>query len=209
MDRQCRICLDTEDPESMISPCMCSGKSAYIHQACLDRYLQYYPDGNCRVCNYSLCFPNHPKLFDTIVFLVMVTWLTTLLFLSTIPGHFKILYMFMMISVLLFSQFTEKLRPVLCLAIMIVSSIFTILSPTNAVHFSLIFGLLSSIVVMFIYIPPEFMLLFVTILLAGAYSTIIVAFFSLNQDAYLTGFFVPLMILIWMCVIQARPPLRR
>jgi hypothetical protein len=50
MERTCRICLATEDPEAMISPCNCQGSSAFIHEDCLEQYLTYYPDGICRVC---------------------------------------------------------------------------------------------------------------------------------------------------------------
>lgn len=209
MDRQCRICLDTENPETMVSPCMCRGTAAYIHEACLQRYFEFYPDGYCRVCNYSMCVPSAKHILDIVIFGLMVSWLVLLLFLSPIPGHFKILYFFMLISVLSLSQLTTNLRSVICLGLMLVSSIFAMLSTAHAVQFTLLFGLLASIGVMFLYIPAEMMLIFVTILLAGSYSTMMVVFFTLNQDAYLTGFFVPILILLWMCVIRARPPLRR
>lgn len=34
----------------MISPCNCQGSSAFIHEECLEEYLNHYPDGICRVC---------------------------------------------------------------------------------------------------------------------------------------------------------------
>ena len=37
-ERQCRICFDTNDPESLIAPCMCSGTQRWIHRACLNEW---------------------------------------------------------------------------------------------------------------------------------------------------------------------------
>ncbi|CAF4154999.1 unnamed protein product [Rotaria sordida] len=34
--KQCRICLDNDNPTDIISPCLCSGGSAYIHRKCLN-----------------------------------------------------------------------------------------------------------------------------------------------------------------------------
>lgn len=48
---QCRICLDDGDQTTLLSPCRCRGSSSYIHRGCLERYIQYYPDRICRVCN--------------------------------------------------------------------------------------------------------------------------------------------------------------
>lgn len=36
--RQCRICLDSEDQESLIAPCSCSGTQRWVHRACLDEW---------------------------------------------------------------------------------------------------------------------------------------------------------------------------
>jgi hypothetical protein len=36
--RQCRICLSTDDPDSLIAPCLCAGSSKYVHRACLDEW---------------------------------------------------------------------------------------------------------------------------------------------------------------------------
>ncbi|CAF4624047.1 unnamed protein product [Rotaria sp. Silwood1] len=34
--KQCRICLDTDNPDDIISPCLCTGNSAYVHRTCLN-----------------------------------------------------------------------------------------------------------------------------------------------------------------------------
>ena len=39
--RQCRICLDDEDSENLISPCDCKGSIEYVHRGCLIKYFKY------------------------------------------------------------------------------------------------------------------------------------------------------------------------
>lgn len=207
MERQCRICLDTEHPDSMITPCMCSGTSAYIHEACFQRYLEYYPDRVCRVCKYHV--PGEPAYsLDHFVFVCMAVWMICLLMMSSVAEHFKVLYLFMFLGVLAFSLLANVFRAIFGIAMIVVSFLFTFLQPIEAVQCVLFFGLTAIIGVMFFYIPPEVMLMFVTILLAGAYSIAIVSFFALSQDSYLTACVIPFMILLWACVIRARPPLR-
>jgi len=35
-ERVCRICLEEDQPETMIAPCMCKGSSKWVHRECLD-----------------------------------------------------------------------------------------------------------------------------------------------------------------------------
>lgn len=207
MERQCRICLDTENSQTMIAPCMCSGTSAYIHEECFQRYLEYYPDRVCRVCKYRV--PG-PIVFsaDTFVFLVMATWMVILLLMSPVAEHYKLLYFCMLVSILVFANMTNAFRGVFGVAITVISFLFTFLEPILAVQFVVLLGLVGIIGVMFLYIPPEVMLMFVTILLVGSYSILLVSFFALKQDTFLTAFMVPFMLILWACVIRARPPLR-
>lgn len=208
MERQCRICLDTENPETMISPCMCRGTSAYIHEACFQQYLDHYPDRVCRVCHYRV--PGEQALtLDAIVFLMMAVWMAALLMMSSVEEHFKVMYLFMMAGLMFFVNIADVFRGVFGLSLLCVSFLFTFLNPVTAVQCILFFGLIAIIGVMFLYIPPEVMLMFVAILLMGTYSILIVSFFALKQDMFLTAFIVPFMGLVWACVIHARPPLRR
>ena len=36
--RICRICLDSDYPVDLISPCLCTGGSAFVHRKCLDKW---------------------------------------------------------------------------------------------------------------------------------------------------------------------------
>ena len=207
MSRQCRICLDTENQESMISPCMCRGTSAYIHEACFQQYLDYFPDRVCRVCNYRV--PGFQDISaDTFVFLAMAVWMVMLLLLSSVAEHYKVLYLFMLFGVLVVSTLTNAFRGVFGVAITAISFLFTFLDPIVAVELVFIIGLFGIFGVMFLYIPADVMLMFMTILLVGSYSIFILSFFALRQDTYLTAFMVPMILILWACVIRARPPLR-
>ena len=208
MERQCRICLDTENPETMISPCMCRGTAAYIHEACFQQYLDHYPDRVCRVCHYRV--PGDQSLtVDSVIFLMMAVWMAALLMMSSVAEHFKVMYLFMMAGLMFFVNLADAFRGIFGISLLCVSFFFTFLNPVTAVQCILFFGLIGIIGVMFLYIPPEVMLMFVAILLMGAYSILIVSFFAMNQDIFLTAFIVPFMGLVWACVIHARPPLRR
>lgn len=76
---QCRICLEDGDHTTLLSPCNCRGTASYIHQACLDRYIQYYPDRICRVCNTVFNYESPEEIgFCYLLFIA----LTAILFLS-------------------------------------------------------------------------------------------------------------------------------
>jgi hypothetical protein len=35
---QCRICLDSEGEDELISPCLCRGTQKFVHRSCLDNW---------------------------------------------------------------------------------------------------------------------------------------------------------------------------
>jgi hypothetical protein len=53
----CRICLDNDNPEDLIRPCLCSGGSAYVHRKCLDNWRSLNKSGRafkfCDVCQFE------------------------------------------------------------------------------------------------------------------------------------------------------------
>lgn len=71
MEPTCRICYDVEDGMPLVSPCDCRGSSAYIHEACLERYLDYYPDGICRVCLVKMRAQIHPEVGTALATLML------------------------------------------------------------------------------------------------------------------------------------------
>jgi len=55
--KQCRICLDDEHPDGIISPCLCSGNSAYVHRECLNNWRSMNKNGRgfkaCDICSFE------------------------------------------------------------------------------------------------------------------------------------------------------------
>jgi hypothetical protein len=50
-DKQCRICLSGDEPENLISPCLCSGGSRYIHRTCLQEWRERHVNESYYRCN--------------------------------------------------------------------------------------------------------------------------------------------------------------
>ena len=46
----CRICLDEGE---LISPCLCTGTSAYVHEQCLLKWLNMSGRTDCEICKYE------------------------------------------------------------------------------------------------------------------------------------------------------------
>ena len=55
--KQCRICLDNDHPDDIISPCLCNGSSAYVHIKCLNNWRAQNANGRgfkyCTVCQFE------------------------------------------------------------------------------------------------------------------------------------------------------------
>jgi hypothetical protein len=55
--KQCRICLDNDHPNELISPCLCNGSSAYVHRKCLNNWRSENANGKgfkyCDICHFE------------------------------------------------------------------------------------------------------------------------------------------------------------
>ncbi|UJR24556.1 hypothetical protein I4U23_005931 [Adineta vaga] len=55
--KSCRICLDSDNQNDLISPCLCTGGSAYVHRKCLDNWRALNKYGrafkSCEVCQFE------------------------------------------------------------------------------------------------------------------------------------------------------------
>ena len=54
-EKTCRICLDEEDGEALISPCACTGTSKYVHASCLIKYRRMFPRMDVRRVRCGVC----------------------------------------------------------------------------------------------------------------------------------------------------------
>lgn len=69
-EKSCRVCKETNDPESMISPCACTGTMKWIHPGCWERSNQV-----CIPCRRNLppptddtaTFAPFQMMFETII----------------------------------------------------------------------------------------------------------------------------------------------
>ena len=50
----CRICHDTKSESNtpLVSPCRCTGSSAFVHQTCIENWLTLSGRETCDLCNY-------------------------------------------------------------------------------------------------------------------------------------------------------------
>jgi len=55
MLKECRICLDTVNQSSMISPCDCKGTMLYVHRNCLEKWRTEKPSAyqKCTECKFT------------------------------------------------------------------------------------------------------------------------------------------------------------
>ena len=70
MNYQCRICLENDTLNNLISPCGCSGNSKYVHRMCVNRWRDSNANNEkynrCEVCN---------EIYEITIRHAMVRWL--------------------------------------------------------------------------------------------------------------------------------------
>jgi len=203
---QCRICLDTSNPERMLSPCGCSGTQAYIHYDCMIQYLRHFPDGICRVCRQNIQYIPRMERF---MFLLIMIMLVTLWIITQSPLNMKLLFMLGIAAVLTtynVHHFTS-LRFTMFLAGMNV--IFLLTNNTFAMIYSLsVMTLITTLYTMCLYIHPLQLLTAITIMMIGFY-TFVIGFATLHTtDVYGLSLVVTTMFLLWNSWIHTHPPLR-
>ena len=50
----CRFCLETDEKQNLLNPCLCKGSAKYVHNECLLNWYIQSPrrGGSCTVCSY-------------------------------------------------------------------------------------------------------------------------------------------------------------
>lgn len=60
----CRIChCEAEADMPLISPCLCSGSLAWVHQACLQKWIKSSDTKRCELCKYEFHMQSTMKPF--------------------------------------------------------------------------------------------------------------------------------------------------
>ncbi|XP_030368973.1 uncharacterized protein LOC115620012 [Scaptodrosophila lebanonensis] len=49
----CRICHNADNPEQLVSPCLCKGSLAYVHIHCLERWISTSRCTTCELCQFQ------------------------------------------------------------------------------------------------------------------------------------------------------------
>ena len=60
---ECRICLEEDDIQNMITPCLCKGSRKYVHRQCLNEWRICSNDedskNKCTICNFEYIIKDH------------------------------------------------------------------------------------------------------------------------------------------------------
>ena len=78
----CRICYDLDNTGNMINPCKCTGTIKWVHEKCLEKWINVSKKETCNTCKYkykinklsnfpSLEFLNTEKYKKTISLIIL------------------------------------------------------------------------------------------------------------------------------------------
>jgi E3 ubiquitin-protein ligase DOA10 len=203
MNRQCRICLDTDNPQSMIAPCLCRGSAEFIHKICLEEYIRHFPDNICRVCRTNMTRTDYYHIFTQFV---LCFWLTGLLFFSNISTHTKLVYLFMSVVLMVFMSVRKMLSYWLMFLVFGVSVLMNAVYPSDLVKLSMFLGTLSTLATISYYIPPQYVFMLFVIILSSLYATLLLIFIATHTDPYMSAFFTGFTGLCWYTCVRLRQP---
>ena len=91
-EKICRICYDDQKEDKLISPCKCSGSVKWVHQSCLQKWIDISHKKECSTCKYKYKYQKKykrniykhldhsyvPKIL-TIVFILVTTIMSGLI----------------------------------------------------------------------------------------------------------------------------------
>ena len=64
----CRICHCEAEPDMpLISPCVCSGSLAFVHQGCLQRWIKSSDTKKCELCKYEFIMESKMKPINKVM----------------------------------------------------------------------------------------------------------------------------------------------
>lgn len=202
-ERQCRICFDANG--TLVTPCRCRGTQAYIHPECLRVYFAYYPDGVCRVCRNPMKRLNPDELQYGVAGLF---WILALAYASELPPDHRFVYL-TLVSGFLTYCFAVQSMPVLFGLCAMGFSGALLVSPYDTSFQLLLIAVISfTVSVLCMYIPLQFLMLMIALLLLSLYSTIVI-FYALSRATPLSASILScFLIFLWYLAIRARPPQR-
>jgi hypothetical protein len=57
-DKECRVCVLGQEEGSLYHPCKCAGSIKYVHQHCLQKWLEHSKKVKCELCGEEFTFQN-------------------------------------------------------------------------------------------------------------------------------------------------------
>ena len=193
--RQCRICLETEYPFDMVSPCQCRGSAEFIHRRCLEDHLRYYPDRYCTVCRTRMDYMSRG---DFIMLGCVIITCAIYLSVSAIPWIVKLA----IAAVLSLSMYIYNLHYLMTSEVSLLTLVFLIgigMSPGNLVLTSMvsICVIILCLLTIVTVIPPEYVFSFVMTLFMGLYAALFLFSVHAITDAYVTALMFCIIFILW------------
>lgn len=203
--QQCRICF--EEGNDLLTPCLCRGTAAYIHSACLDRYIQYYPDRVCRVCHAKFIpFETSRDVLFAIGIIVVFAFLL-LVSTSLLVVKLALLGVTGLISVYFFKRNLFGATPIIFLGILLL--LFLPGAHPSAVYLWLgILGTIGFFYTLAAHIPAVFVLGIVVTLVVMIYVSFltIMAYNHLDRTAF--SVYLGVLFLFWYGWVHDGPAAR-
>lgn len=205
MERQCRLCFESEEITPFQSPCNCRGTQAYIHTHCLALYVRHYPDGICRVCLVRM---KDVGCGDDLFSIGVLLWILALSYASTLPSDPRGMYLTLVGGVIVYYCTIRKFPIFFVTLGMVLSAICLSASPETVLWCLAIGGGMVTALILWMYIPSAFLLMGAAILMASAYSLALLFITYNRMTPLITAVALCLLASIWYFGIRARPPLR-
>ena len=198
--RQCRICLETENPLDMVSPCRCRGSAEFIHRRCLDDHLRFYPDRYCTVCRTRMDYMTYIDLIMIGCIVIM-----TAIYLSMSSLYLPI--KFAIAGMLTTSLYIYNLQYLLTSDVSLLTLLFLLgigMSPTQMVGNAAlcICVICLCLLTMVAMIPPEFLFSFVMTLFIGLYAVLFLLSIHSISDSYTAAIVFCILFLTWYGVMK-------
>jgi hypothetical protein len=204
---QCRICLDEGDALSLLTPCQCRGTASYIHRTCLDDYIRYYPDRVCRVCLHGFVHSASPEGFH--YFVTLFTYLTIVLFLSSVPTLVKSILFVAASAVSAYLLHRGFFGSTPLVVVSVLTMLFLPSPHPSAVYLWLtILGGVGIAATLSQLLPAVLLLGVVVVLLVTAYAGMLImaAYYALDPPAFTV--LLSILYLVWYGWVREHPRLR-
>lgn len=202
---QCRICF--EEGGALVSPCHCRGTSAYIHRACLDRYIQHYPDRTCRVCR--TVFHYYKSALEIASFVTLLVFLNALLLLSRERMAVKLALCVLIWAIVYGYAVMNLLTNSVLVALACLWGLFL---PGGHYHAMLAvvvtMGVLSLLYTMCCFIPPQYILRLIVIGMVYVYMGLLTIAMLPSVEPITFTLYITCLFLMWNAVVHGNSPLR-